>query len=110
MGVAIDGSGNVAGQVLIVDDEESLVDMLSTALRFAGYGVTGAATGLEALDRLQASAFDVVVLDVNLPDIDGFEVCRRIRGSGDRTPIIFLTARSHSRDLRSGFVGGGDDY
>ena len=99
-----------AKKILVVDDEESLADMLSTALRFAGYEVGSEATGLNALQAIKDSPPDLVVLDVNLPDVDGFEVCRRIRNDGFTSPVIFLTARDSSDDLRTGFGGGGDDY
>jgi two-component system OmpR family response regulator len=84
--------------------------MLSTALRFAGYEVSSELTGRSALRAVDAAPPDLIVLDVNLPDLDGFEVCRRIRGNGCDAPVIFLTARDTSDDLRTGFDGGGDDY
>lgn len=96
--------------VLVVDDEESLVDLVSSALRFAGYQVSSAQTGADALTSVRSDPVDVVVLDVNLPDIDGFEVCRRLRHDGHDVPVIFLTARDEPDDLRAGFRGGGDDY
>ncbi|MEE8046695.1 MAG: response regulator transcription factor [Dehalococcoidia bacterium] len=99
-----------ATRILVVDDEESLADMLTTALRFAGYDVKSEATGFDALQTIKAESPDLVVLDVNLPDIDGFEVCRRIRKDGFGSPVIFLTARDSTDDLRTGFGGGGDDY
>lgn len=99
-----------AKRILVVDDEESLADMLTTALRFAGYDVNSEATGLDALQRIKAEPPDLIVLDVNLPDIDGFEVCRRIRRDGFEAPVIFLTARTSTDDIRTGFGGGGDDY
>jgi len=99
-----------ASKILVVDDEESLADMLATALRFAGYEVGSEPTGLDALQSIKDSPPDLVILDVNLPDIDGFEVCRRIRNDGFRAPVIFLTARDSTDDLRTGFGGGGDDY
>jgi two-component system OmpR family response regulator len=99
-----------ATRILVVDDEESLADMLTTALRFAGYEVNSASTGFGALEAIKAEPPDLIVLDVNLPDIDGFEVCRRIRKDGFDAPVIFLTARASTDDLRTGFDGGGDDY
>lgn len=107
------GQGNgdsTTKKILVVDDEESLADMLTTALRFAGYEVGSEPTGLDALRAIKDSSPDLVILDVNLPDIDGFEVCRRIRNDGFRSPVLFLTARDSSDDLRTGFSGGGDDY
>ena len=97
-------------RILVVDDEESLVDMVSSALRFAGYTVSSANSGAAALTAVRSGPVDVVVLDVNLPDIDGFEVCRRLRHDGHDVPIIFLTARDEPEDLRKAFRGGGDDY
>ena len=101
---------STATKILVVDDEESLADMLATALRLAGYEVCSEPTGLDALRAIKNTSPDLVILDVNLPDIDGFEVCRRIRNDGFRSPVIFLTARDSTDDLRTGFDGGGDDY
>jgi two-component system OmpR family response regulator len=97
-------------QLLVVDDEEGLAEMLGTALRFAGYQVKLATGGIEALRAVKDDQPDLVVLDVNLPDLDGFEVCRRLRRDGHDMPLIFLTARDGIADLRSGFHHGGDDY
>lgn len=97
-------------QLLVVDDEESLAEMLGTALRFAGYEVKLASGGIEALRAVKDDPPDLVVLDVNLPDLDGFEVCRRLRRDGHEMPLIFLTARDAMADMRSGFHHGGDDY
>jgi two-component system OmpR family response regulator len=97
-------------RLLVVDDEESLLDMLGSALRFAGYDVTAVAEGFDALRAVRNAEPDLIVLDVNLPDIDGFEVCRRLRRDGIGTPVIFLTARDDIDDLRTGFRHGGDDY
>ncbi len=99
-----------AARVLVVDDEESLSDMVSTALRFAGYEVSTELSGYDALRAIRAEPPDVIVLDVNLPDVDGFDICRRIRRDGVEAPVIFLTARDQPGDLRAGFQGGGDDY
>lgn len=97
-------------RVLVVDDEESIVDLVATALRFTGYEVTTERNGFDALRSVKNSRPDLVVLDVNMPDLDGFEVCRRLRRDGHDMPVIFLTARDHIDDLRSGFRQGGDDY
>lgn len=96
--------------ILVVDDEESLTDLVSSALRFAGYQVTTESNGFDALRAVKAKAPDLIVLDVNMPELDGFEVCRRIRRDGVQTPVIFLTARDDIDDLRVGFRQGGDDY
>jgi two-component system OmpR family response regulator len=97
-------------RLLVVDDEESLLEMLASALRFGGYDVATAAEGFDALREVRKEEPDLIVLDVNLPDIDGFEVCRRLRRDGIATPVIFLTARDDIEDLRTGFRHGGDDY
>lgn len=97
-------------RLLVVDDEEALVDMLGAALRFAGYEVETVQEGFEALRSVRRREPDLIVLDVNLPDVDGFEVCRRLRRDGITTPVIFLTARDDLDDLRTGFRHGGDDY
>lgn len=96
--------------ILVVDDEESLSDLVSTGLRLAGHETTVCDGGYRALEAVAASVPDLVVLDVNLPDLDGFEVCKRLRASHADLPIIFLTARTDPADLRSGFTEGGDDY
>lgn len=97
-------------KVLVVDDEESLVDMLVTALRFTGYDVVSESSGFDALRSIKESRPDMIVLDVNMPDLDGFEVCRRIRRDGVDSPVILLTARDAAEDLRTGFSHGADDY
>ena len=99
-----------AASLLVVDDEDNLADMVATALRFAGYRVAVAGGGIDALKAVKRGAPDLVVLDVNLPDLDGFEVCRRLRRDGHEMPVIFLTARDGLDDLRTGFRQGGDDY
>jgi two-component system OmpR family response regulator len=96
--------------VLVVDDEAPITELLSTALRYMGYEVSTAATGSAALESASRTPPDLVVLDVMLPDIDGFEVCRRLRQDGDFVPVIFLTARDAEDDRVTGFIRGGDDY
>jgi two-component system, OmpR family, response regulator len=96
--------------ILVVDDEESLTDLVSSALRFAGYEVRTESNGFDALRSIKTETPDLIVLDVNMPELDGFEVCRRIRRDGLQTPVIFLTARDDMDDLRVGFRQGGDDY
>ena len=85
--------------ILVVDDEESLSEMVSSALRFAGYAVETESNGFDALRRVKATTPDLIVLDVNMPEMDGFEVCRRIRRDGVQVPVIFLTARDDIDDL-----------
>ena len=84
--------------------------MLEAALRHVGFEVDPAATGREALDAVGAVRPDLIVLDVMLPDLDGFEVCRRLRAEGSRTPVLFLTARDATDDKVRGLTLGGDDY
>ncbi|MEU5155901.1 response regulator transcription factor [Glycomyces sp. NPDC021274] len=107
--VPLRGDGSPA-RLLVVDDEESLADLLVEALSFQGYDVTAARSGTEALASLEKVRPDLVILDVNMPGLDGFGVADRMRASGDETPIIFLTARTAPSDLRDGFGSGGDDY
>jgi two-component system OmpR family response regulator len=96
--------------ILVVDDEESLSELVASALRFAGYAVTTEDNGFDALRSVKSTTPDLVVLDVNMPEMDGFELCRRLRSDGIDVPVIFLTARDDIDDLRAGFRQGGDDY
>ena len=96
--------------VLVVDDEPNIRELVQVALTFHGCTVVTAASGQAALREAAASEPDLVVLDVVLPDLDGFEVCRRLRARGDEVPIIFLTARDTSSDTVQGLALGGDDY
>jgi two-component system, OmpR family, response regulator len=98
------------GQLLVVDDEPFLRDAVAASLRFLGFEVTAAETGTEALRLARNGRFDLVVLDVMLPDTDGFEVVRRLRTDGSRIPVIFLTARDTQADKVTGLTLGGDDY
>jgi two-component system, OmpR family, response regulator len=97
-------------RLLLVDDEENLRSMLEAALRHVGFDVHPAATGREALESVATVRPDLIVLDVMLPDLDGFEVCRRLRTDGSRTPVLFLTARDGTDDKVRGLTLGGDDY
>ncbi len=96
--------------VLVVDDEPNIRELVQVALTFHGCTVLTAATGQGALGEAEANQPDLIVLDVVLPDLDGFEVCRRLRARGDDVPIIFLTARDTSSDTVQGLALGGDDY
>jgi two-component system OmpR family response regulator len=101
----------MAGQhLLVVDDEDNLRSMLAAALQHHGFAVTTASNGREALDVIPLARPDLVLLDVMMPDLDGFEVCRRLRADGDRTPVLFLTARDSTEDKVRGLTLGGDDY
>ncbi|MBT8198772.1 MAG: response regulator transcription factor [Acidimicrobiia bacterium] len=96
--------------VLVVDDEEYIRDLVRTALSFSGFDVAVSVDGVTALNDIQRLRPDLVILDVNMPGFDGFEVVRRLRDAGDPTPVIFLTARDSADDKVSGFTKGGDDY
>jgi two-component system response regulator MprA len=97
-------------RILVVDDDRSVRDALRRALTLGGYEVEAAEDGRGALSRLATSAPDAVVLDVGMPGVDGLEVCRRLRGAGDRTPILMLTARDAVSDRIDGLDAGADDY
>jgi len=97
-------------RVLVVDDEENITFLLGSALRHFGFDVTTAATGRQGLDAVRSFEPDLVLLDVMLPDLDGFEVCRRMRQDGERVPVLFLTARDATEDRVRGLTLGGDDY
>ena len=96
--------------ILVVDDDRSVRDALRRALTLGGYEVEAVADGRQALARLATSTPDAVVLDIGLPEIDGLEVARRLRGAGDRTPILMLTARDAVADRIDGLDAGADDY
>lgn len=96
--------------LLVVDDEPNIRELLSASLRFAGFDVTVAADGNEALRQVAASAPDLIVLDVMMPDMDGFTVTRRLRDQGVRVPVLFLTAKDETGDKITGLTVGGDDY
>ncbi len=96
-------------RILLVDDEESLQKLLSYPLRSDGYEVVAAADGQEALDRFDEAQFDLVVLDVMLPRVDGFDVCRKLRARS-AVPIIMLTAKAEEFDKVLGLELGADDY
>ncbi len=98
------------GELLIVDDERFLREAIAASLRFLGFTVTTAATGGDALRLLRDHRFDLVVLDVILPDVDGFEIVRRVRAEGAQVPVIFLTAKDTRADKVKGLTLGGDDY
>jgi two-component system OmpR family response regulator len=97
-------------RILVVDDEPSIVDSVATVLRYEGFEVDVADTGRRALQKAQDQVFDLIVLDVMLPDLDGLEVTRRIRADGLDVPILFLTAKSDVEDRVAGLSVGGDDY
>nr|WP_051325391.1 response regulator transcription factor [Glycomyces tenuis] len=96
--------------LLVVEDDENICELLATSLRYAGFSVHAVGTGDEALRSVARHRPDLVVLDVNLPDFDGFEVVRRLRSGSDHTPVLFLTARDDTADTVTGLSAGGDDY
>ncbi len=96
-------------RLLVVDDEATVRELLSATLRFAGFEVTSAATATEAVAAALAEPPDLVLLDVMLPDMDGFEVVRRLRERGP-VPVLFLTARDRQADKITGLSLGADDY
>jgi len=97
-------------RVLVVDDEKSISDLIATSLRFVGFDVRTAATGSEALTVAEDFKPQAVVLDVMLPDLDGFEVCRQLRSEGLNIGVLFLTAKDGMEDKVAGLTIGGDDY
>jgi len=100
-------------RILVVDDEEHITELVAMGLGFNGFEVERASTGRGALSAIEARTPDLIVLDVMLPDLDGFEVARRLRqteGAGTRIPIIFLTARDTTQDKVEGLRLGSDDY
>lgn len=104
-----------AERLLVVDDEATIRELLSATLRFAGFHVTSVATGAEAVTAATGEPPDLVLLDVMLPDMDGFEVVRRLRrqrpeGRGGPVPVLFLTARDRQADKVTGLSLGADDY
>ncbi|GAA1875952.1 response regulator transcription factor [Lapillicoccus jejuensis] len=102
-----DGS---APRVLVVDDEHNLTELLSMALRYEGWEVRSAATGMAAVRTAREFDPDAVALDIMLPDMDGLEVLRRMREHDDRVPVLFLTAKDAVEDRIAGLTAGGDDY
>jgi two-component system OmpR family response regulator len=97
-------------RLLVVDDEPTILELLAGTLRFAGFDVLTAVSGAEALRAAAAARPDLILLDVMMPDCDGFDVVRRIRAGGPRVPVIFLTARDSVHERVTGLTLGGDDY
>lgn len=96
--------------ILVVEDDTSVREMVCDALQLAGYETKSAVDGSEALSSQQKNRADLIVSDVNMPKVDGYELAQRLRDRGDTTPIIFLTARSEKPDIGKGFRVGADDY
>ncbi|MDX6274290.1 MAG: two-component system, OmpR family, response regulator [Frankiales bacterium] len=103
-------TGTAEAKLLVVDDEPNILELLSASLRFAGFEVVTAASGHEAIKVAKAEQPDLLVLDVMLPGLDGFEVTRRLRNDGMRAPVLFLTAKDATEDKVTGLTLGGDDY
>lgn len=97
-------------KVLIVDDEPNIRDLLSTSLRFAGFSVHAVKNGAEAVYAAEKGAPDIILLDVMLPDMNGFSVTKKLRSMGINSPVLFLTARDETQDKVTGLTVGGDDY
>jgi two-component system OmpR family response regulator len=98
------------GRILVVDDEQNITELVAMAMRYVGFDVVTASSGREALAAVPDYRPDLVVLDVMMPDLDGFEVCRRLRADGLRVPVVYLTARDATEDKVRGLTIGGDDY
>ncbi len=109
-GAGLRRADGTAPHLLVVDDETVLMELLVDSLTFSGYRVDSARTGSQALRAADEHEPDLILLDVNLPDFNGFAVAARLRARGNSTPIMFLTARDAPADLRDGFGSGGDDY
>ncbi|WP_062439699.1 response regulator transcription factor [Herbidospora daliensis] len=97
-------------RLLIVEDEPNILELLAASLRYAGFDVSTASSGTEGVAAATRHRPDLIVLDVMLPDMDGFDVVRRLRGGGTFTPVVFLTARDATEDKIRGLTLGGDDY
>ena len=111
MSTTPDDAGAAAGaRILVVDDEPNIADVVSMALRFHGFEVETAGTGEEALAAVERFRPQLMVLDVMLPDMEGFEVAQRLGAERSRVPIMFLTARDAAEDKLRGLTTGGDDY
>ena len=97
-------------KILIVDDEPNIRDLLTTSLRFAGFAVRAVGNGAQAISAVLEEEPDLIILDVMLPDMNGFGVTKRLRASGYTAPILFLTAKDDTEDKITGLTVGGDDY
>src|SRR4051812_23447748 len=97
-------------RLLVVEDDPNIVELLSASLRFAGFEVATANDGGQALQVAKEFRPDLIVLDVMMPGVDGFDVVKRLREDGQRTPVLFLTARDATEDKVTGLTLGGDDY
>ncbi len=97
-------------QILVVDDESGVRELVGDVLGLEGYAVTIAVDGLDALSQIRKQKFDLYVLDINMPKIDGLVLLEKVRGAGDQTPALLLSARREKDDIHQGFRVGADDY
>lgn len=109
-GASLSGAAQAEARLLVVEDDPNILELLSASLRFAGFDITTASSGMDAVSTAREHRPDLIVLDIMLPDFDGFEVVRKLRDSGARTPVVFLTARDATDDKIRGLTLGGDDY
>tara|TARA_R110001592_G_scaffold138511_5_gene357758 strand:- start:60247 stop:60945 length:699 start_codon:yes stop_codon:yes gene_type:complete len=100
----------MASKILIVEDDHDINNLLAINLRASGYEIESSENGMQGLKMAQACAYDLIILDLMLPEIDGLEICRRLRGEGKTTPIIMLTAKDGEIDRVLGLEMGADDY
>ncbi len=101
---------NTEAEILVIEDDPVITEFLSTGLAYEGYSVKATATGSDGLRILLDGSFDLAILDVMLPDIDGFEVCRRLRAVGSSVPVLMLTVKKEIADRVQGLDSGADDY
>ena len=99
-----------AGRILVVDDETPITELVTMALRYEGFQMEQAHSGREAIDKVSQFHPDLMILDIMMPDLDGYEVARRLRQENQQVPIIFLTAKDATEDKVRGLEMGGDDY
>lgn len=97
-------------RILVVEDEKNLNRIISEAMEDEGYSVDSCFNGLDGLDYARAASYDVIILDINMPKLNGLDMVRRLRGEGDTTPVLFLTARDSVSDKVEGLESGGDYY
>jgi len=109
-GLKVAGRKQPLARLLVVEDDASICQLLAASLRYAGFDVVTATGGSEAVAAAQRHRPDLIVLDVMLPDMDGFDVVQRLRSGGAHTPVLFLTARDSTDDKIRGLTLGGDDY
>ena len=105
-------SDNSKPKILVAEDEPDIRELVSIALRFGGFDVEAAADGIEALALADAETFDLIILDVRMPRMTGFEACRelRLREETKRIPIIFLSAKGQESEVQAGLAAGADEY